>query len=128
MPHSVSQLVAQSLGAYGVPYVAGIAGHGNWALVDAFAEGASAPRFLQVMHEQSAAHMADAHFRLTGRPGVVTASIGPGAANTLMGLATAFSDSSACLLITGAAATHMRGHGVMQALDRKYAPDFPRFA
>lgn len=126
MTKTVSQVIATTLKSYGVPFIAGIPGHGNWAITDAFHRAEDAPRFVQVMHEQSAAHMADACFRLSGKPGAVTASVGPGAANTLMGLATAYADSSACLALTGAVATHMRGHGVMQSLDRKHAPDFPR--
>ena len=128
MTKTVSQVIAKALKIYDVPFIAGIPGHGNWALTDAFHQTEEAPRFIQVMHEQSAAHMADACFRLSGRPGAVTGSVGPGAANTLMALATAYSDSSACLALTGAVATHMRGHGVMQSLDRKFAPDFPRLA
>ena len=128
MTKTVSQVIAKTLKTYEVPFVAGVPGHGNWSLTDAFHHSEEAPRFVQVMHEQSAAHMADACFRLTGKPGVVTASVGPGAANTLMGLATAYADSSACLVLPGSGATHMRGHGVMQTLDRKHAPDFPRMA
>ncbi|NGO55673.1 thiamine pyrophosphate-binding protein [Allomesorhizobium camelthorni] len=128
MAKTTGEVITQALHAYGVPFAAGIPGHGNWALVDAFADASKAPRFIQVLHEQSAMHMADACFRLTGTPGAATGSIGPGAANTLMGLATAFADSSAALLLTGSSASHVSGHGVMQSLDRKFTPDFPRLA
>src|SRR5204863_3289080 len=84
--------------------------------------------FIQVLHEQSAVHIADAHYRVTGRPIAACTSIGPGATNTVIGLATAHCDSTALLLITGSAATHMRGHGVMQELDRVASPDFPHIA
>jgi acetolactate synthase-1/2/3 large subunit len=84
--------------------------------------------FIQVMHEQSAVHIADAHYRVTGQPIAACTSIGPGATNTIIGLATAHCDSTALLLITGSAATHMRGHGVMQELDRFASPDFPHIA
>lgn len=123
---TVSAAVRDSLKAYSAPYAVGVPGHGNWALVDAFHRDEGGPPFLQVMHEQSAAHMADATFRLTGRPAAVLTSVGPGSTNTVTGLATAYSDSSAVLSITGAAARHMSGFGTMQTLDRKYAPDFPR--
>ena len=128
MPQTVAKLISGTLKDYGVPFAAGIPGHGNWALVDAFHDQSHAPRFVQVMHEQSASHMADACFRLTGKPGAVTGSIGPGAANTLMGMATAFADSSAALFMTGSAAAHFAGHGVMQSLDQKHAADFLRSA
>ena len=53
-------------------------------------------------------------------------SIGPGATNTIIGLATAFADSTSLLLFTGGPATHMRGHGTMQELDRYQDNDFRR--
>ncbi|MGA7622511.1 MAG: thiamine pyrophosphate-binding protein [Candidatus Acidiferrales bacterium] len=125
MEFTVGQIIGKALKAYGVPYVTGLPGHGNWSMIDAFNDPVSQIRFIQVMHEQSAVHMADAHFRVTGEPIVACTSIGPGATNTIIGLATALCDSTALLLITGSAATHMRGHGVMQELDRFASPDFP---
>lgn len=125
MQLTVGQIIGKALKAYGVPYVTGLPGHGNWSLIDAFNDPVSKLRFIQVMHEQSAVHMADAHYRVTGQPIAACTSIGPGATNTIIGLATAHCDSTALLLITGSAATHMRGHGVMQELDRFASPDFP---
>ncbi len=128
MPKTIAKVISGTLKDYGVPFCAGIPGHGNWALVDAFHDEKVSPRFIQVMHEQSASHMADACFRLTGKPGAVTGSIGPGITNTLMGMATAFADSSAALFMTGSAAAHFAGHGVMQSLDQKHAADYLRSA
>jgi len=125
MQFTVGQIIGKALKAYGVPYVTGLPGHGNWSLIDAFNDSVSKMRFVQVMHEQSAVHIADAHYRVTGQPIAACTSIGPGATNTVIGLATAHCDSTALLLITGSAATHMRGHGVMQELDRFASPDFP---
>ena len=125
---TVGQVVGKSLKNYGVPYVVGLPGHGNWSLLDAFNDPVSKLPFLQVFHEQSAAHIADAHFRVTGQPTCACTSIGPGATNTIIGMATASCDSTSFLVITGSAATHMRGHGVMQELDRYHAPDFPHVA
>ena len=125
MKLTVGQIIGKALSAYGVPYVTGLPGHGNWSIIDAFHDPVSRLRFIQVMHEQSAVHMADAHYRVTGHPIAACTSIGPGATNTIIGLATAHCDSTALLLITGSAATHMRGHGVMQELDRFASPDFP---
>jgi acetolactate synthase I/II/III large subunit len=125
MQLTVGQIIGKALKAYGVPYVTGLPGHGNWSMIDAFNDPVSKLRFIQVMHEQSAVHIADAHYRVTGQPIAACTSIGPGATNTIIGLATAHCDSTALLLITGSAATHMRGHGVMQELDRFASPDFP---
>jgi acetolactate synthase I/II/III large subunit len=122
---TVGQIIGKALKAYGAPYVTGLPGHGNWSMIDAFNDPVSKLRFIQVMHEQSAVHIADAHYRVTGQPIAACTSIGPGATNTIIGLATAHCDSTALLLITGSAATHMRGHGVMQELDRFASPDFP---
>jgi acetolactate synthase-1/2/3 large subunit len=118
MQLTAGQVIGKALKAYGVPYVAGLPGHGNWSLMDALHDPVSALPFIQVMHEQTAVAMVDAHYRVTGQPGCAMTSIGPGATNTVIGLATAHCDSTALLLITGSAATHMRAHGVMQEMDR----------
>ena len=57
------QVVARALKEYGVEFVAGVPGHGIWSLFDAFLEKDSEIPFIQVMHEQSAVHMADGYFR-----------------------------------------------------------------
>jgi acetolactate synthase-1/2/3 large subunit len=119
------EVIARTLKNYGVPYVAGIPGHGCWAMLDAFLQPESTIPVIQVYHEQSAVHMADGYWRATGRPMAAMTSIGPGATNTVIGLATAFADSTSVLLITGGPATHMRGHGVMQELDRHRPNAFP---
>ena len=56
---SGGEIIARSLKEYGVTHVAGIPGHGNWALADAFNQRGSDLPVIQVMHEQSAVHMAD---------------------------------------------------------------------
>jgi acetolactate synthase-1/2/3 large subunit len=118
------EIIARTLTNYGVTHAAGIPGHGVWSLLDGFLqEGCSIP-ITQVFHEQSAVHMADGFWRASGRPMVALTSVGPGAVNTLMGLATAYADSTSLLTITGAPPTHMRGHGTMQELDRARANNF----
>ncbi len=112
------QVIADHLAANDVPYVAGIPGHGSLPMVDALAE-VSKPRFLQVRHEQSAAHLADAYFRVARKPMAVMTSIGPGAVNTAVGIATAYVDSSSMLVFTGDVHTYMFGRGVLQEVDRK---------
>ncbi len=58
-------------------------------------------RHLLVRHEQAAVHAADGYARVTGRPGVVFATSGPGATNLVTGIATAYMDSVPLVLITG---------------------------
>src|SRR5919198_1828269 len=120
------QWVAEYLVRAGVPYAVGIPGHGSFQLTDALAEHRDRIKMIPVMHEQSAVHVADAYFRASGSPLVAFTSIGPGATNTIIGLATAFVDSSAVLLITGGPHSYMRGHSIMQELDRNQWADFPR--
>lgn len=122
---SGGEVIARTLKNYGVPRIAAIPGHGAWAMLDAFLQPESTIPVIQVFHEQSAVHMADGYWRATGRPMAAMTSIGPGATNTIIGLATAFADSTSVLLITGGPASHMRGHGVMQELDRHRANAFP---
>lgn len=123
-----SQVVAQTLKNYGVEYVAGIPGHGIWTLMDAFMEEESKLKFIQVFHEQSAVHLADGYYRVAGKPMAAVTSIGAGASNTVIGMATAYTDSTSCMLITGGPPTHMRGHGLLQELERYTDNDFPKIA
>lgn len=124
MKRTVGHVIGAALKQYGVPYVPAIPGHGNWNILDAFNDEGSDVPVLNVFHEQCAVHMADGHYRAVGKPIAAITSIGPGTANTLMGLSNCMNDSTAMLLITGAVATHMVGHGVVQELDRNNTPEF----
>jgi acetolactate synthase-1/2/3 large subunit len=120
------EVVARSLKEYGVEYVAGVPGHGIWSLFDAFLQEGSKIPFIQVMHEQSAVHMADGYFRASGKPMACSTSVGPGAANTIIGLATAYCDSTSLFYVSGSPQTYMHGHGTMQELERQHDNAFPR--
>jgi acetolactate synthase I/II/III large subunit len=120
------QIVARALKEYGVEYVAGVPGHGIWSLFDAFLEPGSQIPFIQVMHEQSAVHLADGYFRASGKPMACSTSVGPGATNTIIGLATCYMDSIPTFYVSGGPATHMKGHGVMQEIERQQENAFPR--
>lgn len=123
---SGAQIVVDHLVAHRVPYAVGIPGHGCWTLTDALLDRREAIRTLQVMHEQSAVHLADGFYRVSGNPLLAFTSIGPGAANAVVGMATAYADSTAVALFTGSPHTYMRGHGVLQELERRHAADNPR--
>ena len=121
-----AQIVVEYLVRQGVRHVAGIPGHGSWAITDALLDRQDEIRTIQVMHEQSAVHLADGYYRATGRPILAFTSIGPGATNTVVGMATAYVDSTAVALLTGSPHTYMRGTGLLQELDRRHVADNPR--
>ncbi|MHA2495956.1 MAG: thiamine pyrophosphate-binding protein [Candidatus Hodarchaeales archaeon] len=116
------EMVAEYILQQEVPFTVGIPGHGCLGLVDAFKKY-NIP-IIQVRHEQSAAHLADGYFRVTGRPLVAFTSIGPGGCNTVIGVATAFVDSTAMIVITGSVHVRHRGHGVLQEIERAHWGDF----
>ncbi|QRZ16073.1 thiamine pyrophosphate-binding protein (plasmid) [Paracoccus methylovorus] len=120
------QVVARALKEYGVEYVAGVPGHGIWSLFDAFLQEGSEIPFIQVMHEQSAVHMADGYFRASGKIMACSTSVGPGATNTIIGLATAYTDSTSLFYVSGSPQTYMHGHGTMQEIERQQDNAFPR--
>ncbi len=119
------QIVAESLVRQGVPYLLGIPGHGCLALLDAFSARSDID-VLQVRHEQSAVHMADGYARVTGRPLATYTSIGPGAANTVVGLGSAYADSIPALVLCGDVHTYMFGRGVLQELERDHWANLAR--
>ncbi|WVM90925.1 acetolactate synthase 3 large subunit [Halopseudomonas pachastrellae] len=70
-----------------------------------------------VRHEQAAAHMADGYARATGKPGVVLVTSGPGATNTVTGIATAYMDSIPMVVISGQVVSNMVGSDAFQETD-----------
>ncbi len=68
-------------------------------------------------HEQGAVHAADGYARSTGKPGVVLVTSGPGATNTITGLATANFDSVPIVCLTGQVPTSMIGNDAFQEAD-----------
>lgn len=123
---SGAQIVVEYLVRQGVPYAVGIPGHGSWLLTDALLDRTDSIRTLQVMHEQSAVHLADGFYRVSGMPLLAFTSIGPGATNTVVGMATAYVDSTAVMLMTGSAHTYMRGRALLQEVERRHVADNAR--
>lgn len=68
-------------------------------------------------HEQGATHAADGYARATGKTGVVLATSGPGATNTVTGIATAYRDSIPMVVITGQVSRHLLGKDSFQEID-----------
>ena len=120
------EIVVEYLIREKVPYIAGIPGHGCLGLVDALMKRKDEISVLQVRQEMSGVHLADGYYRTSGKPLAVFTSIGPGAINTAIGLATAYVDSTAVLALTGDTHVHMFGRGVLQEIERTHSANFPR--
>ncbi len=128
MQRTGGQMIAEYLISEGVKYVFAVPGHGNTALIDAFVDYRDQITVLPAMHEQGAAHMADAYYRSSGEIAAVITSMGPGATNSLTGVTTAFADSIPFLLITGGTHTYLENRGLLQEIDRPHGNNFPAMA
>src|SRR5574340_85839 len=111
-----AQAIVKSFEAEGVDIVFGYPGGVVLPLFDALYD-ADSIRVILTRHEQGATHAADAYARVTGRPGVVIVTSGPGAANTVTGIANAYMDSVPLVVITGQVATHVLGTDAFQEND-----------
>ncbi len=113
---SGGEMLVRSLHEEGVEYVYGYPGGSLLHVYDAFYKQ-TAVKHVLVRHEQAAAHMADGYARATGKPGVVMVTSGPGATNTITGIATAFTDSIPMIVITGQVMSHLIGDDAFQETD-----------
>ncbi len=119
------ELIAQFLVQEKIPYVFGICGHGNVGLLDELYAVRDEVKLISPRHEQTAAHMADAYFRIKHEPVATLTSCGPGSANIVMGIANALADSSAILALTANVPTQQFNRGPFQEINRHFAADFP---
>ena len=119
------ELISQFLVQENIPYVFGICGHGNVGLLDELYHVRDEVKLISPRHEQTAAHMADAYFRIKHQPVATLTSCGPGSANIVMGMATALSDSSAILALTANVPTQQFNRGPFQEINRHFNADFP---
>ncbi len=74
-------------------------------------------KHILVRHEQGATHMAEGYARATGKPGVVLVTSGPGATNTVTGIANAYMDSSPMVVFTGQVPSTLIGNDAFQEAD-----------
>ena len=111
-----AQITIESLLAEGVDTIFGYPGGAILPTYDALVQN-SALRHILVRHEQGAAHMAEGYARVSGRPGVVLVTSGPGATNTVTGIADAYMDSTPLVVICGQVPTNMIGNDAFQEAD-----------
>jgi pyruvate dehydrogenase (quinone)/pyruvate oxidase len=101
MAETAADVLVETLQAWGVEVVFGLPGDGINGIMEALRTRRDAIRFVQVRHEESAAFMACAYAKYTGRLGVCLATSGPGGLHLLNGLYDAKLDGQPVLAITG---------------------------
>lgn len=112
---SGAELLVESFLEEDVEYIFGYPGGAVLPLYDSFYDE-HIPHILY-RHEQGATHAAEGYARVSGKPGVVVVTSGPGATNAITGIADAYSDSLPLVVITGQVATPGIGKDAFQEAD-----------
>ena len=115
MELSGAQILLNALASEGVDTVFGYPGAVIMDIYDQLRH--TDIRHILVRHEQGAVHAADGYARTTGKVGVCLVTSGPGATNTVTGLATAYMDSIPMVLFTGQVPSHLIGNDAFQEVD-----------
>lgn len=116
-PEIAGHLLVRCLIEQGATHAFGVPGESYLAVLDGFHRYCDHIRFITNRQEGGAAFMAEAHGKLTGRPGVCFVTRGPGATNASIGLHTAFQDSTPMVLFVGDVASDTRDREAFQELD-----------
>jgi acetolactate synthase-1/2/3 large subunit len=117
---SGAEIIADALVANGVDTLFGVPGESFLGLLDAIHGRADRLRFVSCRQEGGAAFMADAHAKLTGRPGVCVVTRGPGACNASIGIHTAFQDSTPMIVLIGQVARDQREREAFQEVEFRH--------
>jgi acetolactate synthase-1/2/3 large subunit len=115
MERTGAQILVDILKEEGVDTIFGFPGG---AVIDLYDELIRSDlRHLLVRHEQGAVHAADGYARASGKVGVCLVTSGPGATNTVTGIATAYMDSIPMVVVTGQVSSHLIGNDAFQEVD-----------
>ncbi|MBU0544288.1 MAG: biosynthetic-type acetolactate synthase large subunit [Proteobacteria bacterium] len=110
-----AQILMEILKSEGVDTIFGFPGG---AVIDIYDELSKTDiRHILVRHEQGAVHAADGYARASGSTGVCLVTSGPGATNTVTGIASAYMDSIPVVILTGQVPTHLIGNDAFQEVD-----------
>lgn len=112
---SGSELLVEALLKEGTELLFGYPGGAVLPLYDTFYDGKI--KHILARHEQGAVHAAEGYARVSGKPGVVVVTSGPGATNVITGIADAYSDSLPLVVFTGQVATPGIGKDAFQEAD-----------
>ncbi|MES2189871.1 MAG: thiamine pyrophosphate-binding protein [Pseudomonadota bacterium] len=110
-------LLVDCLLAQGVTHAFGVPGESYLAVLDGLHARRDRIQFVICRQEGGAAYMAEAHGKLTSRPGVCMVTRGPGATNASIGVHTAFQDSTPMVLLVGDVASDCRDREAFQEVD-----------
>ncbi|MFO7289976.1 acetolactate synthase, large subunit [Planifilum fulgidum] len=110
-----SEILLRCLIREGVDTIFGYPGGAVLPIYDSLYHGQI--RHVLARHEQGAIHMAEGYARVTGKPGVVIATSGPGATNLVTGIANAYMDSIPLVCITGNVPQNLIGTDAFQEAD-----------
>jgi len=116
-PVLAGHLLVQCLVEQGTTHAFGVPGESYLAVLDGFHLYRDQIQFVINRQEGGAAFMAEAHGKLTGRPGVCFVTRGPGATNASIGVHTAFQDSTPMVLFVGDVASDQRDREAFQEMD-----------
>ncbi len=111
-----AEIFIESLKREGVKYIFGYPGGVVLGIFDLLYDDKDL-KLILTRHEQGAVHAADGYARTTGKPGVVLVTSGPGATNTVTGVATAFMDSIPIIVFSGQVPTPLIGNDAFQEAD-----------
>lgn len=111
------EILADQLLAHGADIGFCVPGESYLALLDALYDRRDRFRLVNARHEAGAANMAEAHGKLTGRPGLCLVTRGPGATHAAVGVHTAFQDSTPMILVVGQVARGAAGREAFQEID-----------
>ncbi|CAN0583309.1 unnamed protein product, partial [Laminaria digitata] len=122
---TVTDVMAETMVAWGVTHCFGMVGHSNLGLADALRRRCEAGEmdYIGIRHEGAAAFAASAFGKLTGRPAACLAIAGPGATNLLTGCWDAKVDRAPMLALTGQVNQQVFGPGAFQEIPLKAAFD-----
>jgi acetolactate synthase I/II/III large subunit len=112
-----ARVLLEALVREGVDTVFGYPGGAVLHIYDELARMAPRLRHVLARHEQGAIHMAEGYSKATGKVGVVLVTSGPGATNTITGIANAYMDSTPLVIITGQVPRKMIGTDAFQEVD-----------
>lgn len=114
-----AQLLVAALKAHGTSHVFCVPGESYLSVLDALYDERDLIRVVACRHEAGAANMAEAHGKLTGKPGICMVTRGPGATNASIGVHTAFQDSTPMILFVGQVGRYVADREAFQEVDYK---------